>query len=784
MATSTTNYQLEKPDYADKADIAVINGDMDKIDEQMRANADAAAAAAQVASTAQSVANEAEGMAATALQPTSSLDATRLTGTVPVASIPAQFDEVSVCYVVGTEAYGAGWLSETQDGEALTPAAGRLYVIAAGDLANRMYRWDGAAYVGVSAVEFASDAEAQEGTDNSKAMTPLRTKGVVQAQHEADQAEFQAVLGEAQLAAADSGVTAEKVRAYDGYADEIANKADDSALAKVAKSGAYSDLSGTPTIPSRTSQLTNDSGYLTSHQSLEAYETKADHDADLRQVNDRLDGLTHAILEYDEATGRYDNGSITRWLATQADGKAYGFSMPKSSATALTKTGANAGIPNPVPGVIGRAAVDPYAGRGAFLYYEVNGGVDEDGTPYVTAFRGDAKFTRTGADVWILTPLLFWSHSETDSTVEVSVSDTELAGMSVQPQGVLPSGRRRPYVLYAKYWLGEGEGYSRSGQKADLFDVSHNSLITKCATATTGYSGFSVADFWYQRMMFFLKYATKNSQSVFSGCTSYNLDYAISVATTGQRYVVVTNAQSANFVVGSTVSVGTRDGYKSDNRQEACTRDLADRATITAIEEHDASNKRLVLDVAKGFDAATTAHVVTMPWGTGACDQVEGDGSPHSCTSGKEPFSLQGIELMGGFYEIPGDIVIHQAENGPGEVYVNPDSRDEKTAYDAAVYVDTGLSLPHGDGAYALYVSFSDTGMPVIQGTGGSTSAGMCDAKWAADFVGDRAFRSCGSLGFGGYAGLWCVFAWYGLGSTWWSIGSRASATGRGVRAA
>lgn len=34
-------------------------------------------------------------------------------------------------------------------------------------------------------------------------------------------------------------------------------------LAKIATSGAYSDLSGTPTIPSKTSELTNDSGYAT-----------------------------------------------------------------------------------------------------------------------------------------------------------------------------------------------------------------------------------------------------------------------------------------------------------------------------------------------------------------------------------------------------------------------------------------------------------------------------------------------------------------------------------------
>lgn len=44
-------------------------------------------------------------------------------------------------------------------------------------------------------------------------------------------------------------------------------------LSTVATSGKYSDLSGAPTIPTKTSQLTNDSNFLTSHQSLANYVT-------------------------------------------------------------------------------------------------------------------------------------------------------------------------------------------------------------------------------------------------------------------------------------------------------------------------------------------------------------------------------------------------------------------------------------------------------------------------------------------------------------------------------
>lgn len=42
MATTTTNYGLTKPAGTDKYDISVFNGNADKIDAQMKANADKA----------------------------------------------------------------------------------------------------------------------------------------------------------------------------------------------------------------------------------------------------------------------------------------------------------------------------------------------------------------------------------------------------------------------------------------------------------------------------------------------------------------------------------------------------------------------------------------------------------------------------------------------------------------------------------------------------------------------------------------------------------------------
>lgn len=67
--------------------------------------------------------------------------------------------------------------------------------------------------------------------------------------------------------------------AFSGDYTDLTNKpdlsiyAETSDLATVATTGAYSDLSGTPTIPTATSDLTNDSGYITS-SALSGYATE------------------------------------------------------------------------------------------------------------------------------------------------------------------------------------------------------------------------------------------------------------------------------------------------------------------------------------------------------------------------------------------------------------------------------------------------------------------------------------------------------------------------------
>lgn len=507
----------------------------------------------------------------------------------------------------------------------------------------------------------------------------------------------------------------------------------------------------------------------------------ADHET-LERVAIALESMGASTVPiFNEETGRYTNASIAAWLAKMRDGKNYGVSVPKGSATACTKTGANAGIANPKPGIIGRAAIDPYVNHGAFTFFEVNGGVDADGTPYVTAIDGDGRFSRTD-DTWIMTPVLYTLETETDDAVNITVSDTRQPGMKRQPAALLPNGAQRPYMLYAKYALSvdtEGKPRSVSGAQVKRF-VSHDNGVSLMKTATTGDSFKTAADDWYVKVMFLLKYATKNSQSVFAGCTGYDVQISPTVAESNTTRVVVAKEKADQILIGSSMILGTHTGTSND-RGNGYNYDVFDAATVIKKVDVDTSNTAIYFDVAKPFTTATTYLLSTVPWRAGAFDAVEGDGSPTSCTDSKQPFVIQGIELGLGMYEVLGNVLIKCTGTGT-VVYVNPDTKNEKAGSSPGSALSAG-AFP-GQAAegwnYALYCK-TVNGLMIQQGTGASTSVGICDGNYkvADTTVGWREWLSLGNLGNRGYAGLWFVYGYYGTGLAWWHIGSRRSANGR-----
>ena len=494
--------------------------------------------------------------------------------------------------------------------------------------------------------------------------------------------------------------------------------------------------------------------------------------------------LTQGRLTFDEETGRYTNASIRGFLSARSTPRPYGVLVPKGLATICTKTGANAGITNPIPGIIGTPAVDPYTSHSPFFTLEVNGGVEVDGTPFVTAVKGDANFKRDGSngDVWILAPVLFWRFGEVveEEEMKLEVSDTPLAGFDIQPKGLLPSGEQRPYMLYAKYGLSlvNGVAHSISGHPLAIRNVSHNSLITQCKNATTGYSGKSFADDWYTKIMILLKYATKNSQSVFAGVTSFAITDFVTIAETDTTRIIIPNAAASNLPIGSGISLGTNDPVSAD-RANTATFNIFDMRTILKKEAYDEANQAVYVSGAS-FSTAVGYRVTSMPWSPGGCDGVIGDGSPTNPLSQREPFVIQGIEMGLGAYESLGDVILANTGDGWRPRLLH-DSKLAATSV-TADYTDPGVGPDTTDGTwqYPLYPENAG-GLLFGKSAGGSTSTGMADGSNINPLatIGIRQWLALGLLTIGGLAGFWLVFGALALSSTAWPLSSRLSAIGR-----
>lgn len=492
-------------------------------------------------------------------------------------------------------------------------------------------------------------------------------------------------------------------------------------------------------------------------------------------------------MHYDERTGRYTNTSIEAWLRGKRNGLTYGVEIPKSNIVECTKIGANQGIAVPTPGKIGTPAIDPYSAIGGpFFYMEVNGGCENSGVPYVAAINGDKNFSRAHSDedTCILTPVLYTREVETDTTMQIYISDTKYPGYEPEAGAILPDGTLRPYMLRAKYPLSkdsQGRPRSTSGIKPLTRTVSHNSLIDIMDTKTTGYSGKTQNDEWYVKIMFLMKYASKNSQKYFSGCTGHMEQIRPTVSEQSVTRIVVANADAAKIPVGSSMMFGTNTSGNND-RWQTTSFDIFDGAKVIKIDPYDDNNSAVYFAGVSPFSTETTYLLSTAPWICGSCDSVSGDGSPTNRTSGREPYTIQGIELGHGIYEVFGNVILSNADGTGWKVHVNPDSQKEATSI-TGDYIDTGVKYDGGTADAWHYYQYPKTvnGLMLSLGSNASTSTGICDGVYLNKnaTTGTREWFSLGSLWDWGNDGLWFVDGSYWLGNAGWNIGSRRSYIGR-----
>ena len=440
-----------------------------------------------------------------------------------------------------------------------------------------------------------------------------------------------------------------------------------------------------------------------------------------------------------------------------------------------------------------------------FRTYDCNAFVDNTGVRHITAIKGDKEFKDIGkVDVFVLGMSYYEKWWESDGYAYYSRTDMPKKGYTLASECRTKDGTDQGFALYGKYIAGDIDGmpYSSkglvparycSGRPSGSQNISYSGNISYFHKRGSHYSGTFMSEVKYITTTWWLKYGTRNSQSVMAGCTNYDTQYVSTVAETDVKRIIISNANASYFDVGMPASIGDSGGSAPDRNRWSC-HSKAESAVITAIEEYDENSKAIYVDVDKAFDTTTTTYISTFHWRSGFSDNVLGrDGCPcldsSRLTNSKYPVVFQGIECFTGIYETVSNAIVDIVDSaGTKDVYITNDSsiltssisaiKDKYQKLNKQISVTklnawnyiTSVSVDTENGAI----------IPTASGqSGSSSSTGYADAVYVDNGIsGQKELLDFGYLGTASHCGVSCVYYNPGLGSSGWTVGCRLSING------
>lgn len=515
------------------------------------------------------------------------------------------------------------------------------------------------------------------------------------------------------------------------------------------------------------------------------------------------------------ATLKEDHMSWSQWFDLHRTGWRGGVTFPRFSVSQSplgTKTGDNADM-------VVQTSTNTTKGRNdladspvtdlMFNGIEVNGYIDEDGEPHITAVKGSPEFSRDGSngDVYMafLTP--FYKRVYNDEVDGWDFADHQVDDLKPWDGAVRPDGTYRSFYFIAKYpgvKNDDGIVSSISG-RAPIRNVSHNNQIATFAAKGTQYCGFTSTDVAWAQWMNDMKFANRNSRATMTGATRYYLQYPATVAEDNATRIIISKSNAANLLVGSFVSIGygsISNGSVNTDRGNGNLHKYADDVRILKIEDYDDGNSAVYVDATAPFSTANVqlndalsspVYISTMHWRSGSCDEVLGpDGSPSNPLSGKEPFILSGVEFGHGGYTVISDVILNGVYDADSDTYSQtPYAVNDNRKISSAItedYTELSYSLPDTQNNWK-YISeagydarYPWVGLP--SAVAASSTTGFCDGLHTGNrSSGLREWLWFGNLSSWSFAGLRCVAASGSLSSAWWNLLLRLSSLRRGVAA-
>lgn len=437
-----------------------------------------------------------------------------------------------------------------------------------------------------------------------------------------------------------------------------------------------------------------------------------------------------------------------------------------------------------------------------FEWVHVNYIRDADGTARPIAIEGMDDYKTTGAvDVGAMQMSFWWKWDSSNAEYDlITISDTphEELGLVPWQECVKADGTVLPWCIGSAYVSGtasDGLLRSQPGLPPER-SQSHNNMITNYQEKGEGYWGAGACRNTFQFIFNAIKGATKNSQSLFTGVTNWNIQYEASIQSADNHtYFPVTNAQAENIPLGTCVSVGyggNNSGTANNDRGQATIHEYANDVKVLRKEAlPDDENTAIYLDIPEDAAFNTMPHVYddtfsapiilsSMHAVAGLTDSVLGhhDGSPVSNTDSKHPYRVQGREYLVGGYIVASDTVAYLNADGSRTVYTaekgTMHSNNQETIL--STYKNAG-TIPNGATGTAADWYIGDLSLdentaawwPSAEGSG--STQGVCDRYYAGGSGSDtlREYLQGGRLGDGSFAGVGCLYLWYSLSHGGWS---------------
>lgn len=444
------------------------------------------------------------------------------------------------------------------------------------------------------------------------------------------------------------------------------------------------------------------------------------------------------------------------------------------------------------------AGRDDYAGLPLFACVDCNWKLDANGEVQITAIEGiTPNFKRYDKDtfVGVLQQSGFYYMEETVLAIRKGVSSVNNGHKTIEPmsEAVRLDSSMRPWVCHAKYPSGQnGSKLTSCAGTMPWAWKSHDNSISYARNIGAKYSGECACDLSFIEAMFTLMTASLTADGILQGCCSNDSRVDAVVAESGTHRILAPASTTA-FEEGMGVLIGTN---ASTDRNAASSYSISGQIgrIVTKVESVTISGtayKAIYVDGA-AFDATTSTRMFTFHWPCGTNDKIKGNnGSIKSCTSGKYPATIQGIECMVGGYEALSDSILNLFADGSVykyELYLTNDAT--KQGGTLSNHYATGLRFEQPASAAWCYIKKKGfakgvTFPTIITGAGSSTY--YRDPIYAlAATTGLREFLAVGNLADGAaVAGLSCVSGFSALSDTYWTLLARLSPNGnRGELAA